>query len=164
VNQSDLVDLFLQRAAASGARAERVEGPSDLDTVILSALEEAGLIFCPGITEKEMAVSIPEHRRTKDYRMAAITIEEVLGGIAETGSLICSNAGGKALQANMLPEHHIAILAREKIFPTLESFFRSTTELPSHLSFITGPSRTSDIEKTLIIGVHGPQRVTILVW
>lgn len=106
---------------------------------------------------------IPEERRTQDYSLAAITIEEVSGAIAESGTIICSASEGRALQAGMLPEHHVAIVSREKIFPTIEDFLASTETLPSILTFITGPSRTTDIEKKLVIGVHGPETLTVAV-
>ncbi|MCX5862104.1 MAG: LUD domain-containing protein, partial [Deltaproteobacteria bacterium] len=74
------------------------------------------------------------------------------------------SASGKFLQASLLTEHHVAIVPREKIFPTFPEFFASLAEMPTNITLITGPSRTADIEKTLIIGMHGPKKVTVIVW
>jgi L-lactate dehydrogenase complex protein LldG len=135
-----------------------------LEELVRGLLTEEGSVFCFGLTDKERAVRIPEERRSQDYSFAAITIEEVSGAIAESGTIICSASGGRALQAGMVPEHHVAIVSREKIFPNIEGVLESFTTLPSTLTFITGPSRTADIEKKLVIGVHGPERLTVAVW
>jgi len=164
MTQDDLVTLFLETSSKVVTKAIRVTGLAQIEELVRDLLTEEGSVFCPGLTEKEKAVIIPEERRAQGYRSAAVTIEEVSGAIAETGSIICSASGGRALQSGMLPEHHVAIVSREKIFRSIDSFLESVTTLPSTLTFITGPSRTADIEKKLVIGVHGPERLTVAVW
>jgi L-lactate dehydrogenase complex protein LldG len=93
-----------------------------------------------------------------------VTVEEVLAGIAETGSIVCASLEGRAVQASVLPSHHVALLPAEKIFLTLDEFFADhAASPPTNLVVITGPSRTADIELTLAIGVHGPERLDVLV-
>lgn len=161
--RSDPVSLFLEAASKAGAKTIRLAGIEQVEELVRELLTEQGNVFCSTLTDNERAVRIPEERRTQDYSMASITIEEVSGAIAESGTIICSASGGRALQASMLPEHHAAMVSREKIFPTMEAFLASTKTLPSILTFITGPSRTADIEKKLVIGVHGPERLTVAV-
>lgn len=164
MSKDGAIKLFLEKAADSGAQTRLIECAKDMTAMISDLLTEDGLIFCQGVTAKESAVLIPDERRSPDCRSASIAIEEVTGGIAETGTLICSGASRRALQAGMLPEHHVAIVARDNIFESFESFLESCGELPSHLVFVTGPSRTADIEKQLVMGAHGPERVTVIVW
>jgi L-lactate dehydrogenase complex protein LldF len=164
VMRSDPVSLFLETANKAGAKTIRLAGIEQVEELVRELLTEQGNVFCSRLTDNERAVRIPEERSTQDYNVAAIAIEEVLGAIAESGSIICSASGGRALQAGMLSEHHAAIVSREKIFPTIEAFLASTETLPSILTFITGPSRTADIEKKLVIGVHGPERLTVAVF
>jgi L-lactate utilization protein LutC len=103
-------------------------------------------------------------RRVDDYASAEVTVEEVLAGIAETGSIVCASLEGRAVQASVLPSRHVALLPAEKIFPNLDEFFAAhAASPPTNLVVITGPSRTADIELTLAIGVHGPERLDVLV-
>jgi L-lactate dehydrogenase complex protein LldG len=88
--------------------------------------------------------------------------------IAQTGSIMVSgpSAGGRAL--SVLPPHHIVIARASQMVPDLTAAFelikqRYGADSPSFLSFITGPSRTGDIERVLVLGAHGPKRLTILL-
>ncbi len=67
----------------------------------------------------------------------------------------------------MLPPHHIVIARREQLVPDLSAAFallkeKYGTHFPSMISFITGPSRTGDIERILVLGAHGPKKLTVL--
>jgi len=87
--------------------------------------------------------------------------------VAQTGSVLVSSrsAGGRAL--SVLPPHHVVLAKREQLLPDLPSAFallksRYASGFPSFFSFITGPSRTGDIERILVLGAHGPKKLTIL--
>jgi L-lactate utilization protein LutC len=86
--------------------------------------------------------------------------------VAQTGSIVVStlSAGGRAL--SVLPPTHLVIARREQIVPDLVSAMallrkRYDRHWPSALSVITGPSRTADIEKILVMGAHGPKRLVL---
>ena len=88
--------------------------------------------------------------------------------VAQTGSVLVTtqSAGGRAL--SVLPPHHIVIATRDQVVPDLARALqlarkRYAPNWPSFLSFITGPSRTGDIERILVLGAHGPKRLTILL-
>lgn len=89
--------------------------------------------------------------------------------VAQTGSVLITSrsAGGRAL--SVLPPHHVVLARREQMVPDLASAYarlRSTygSAFPSLISFITGPSRTGDIERILVLGAHGPKRLTVICW
>ncbi|MBN2506639.1 MAG: lactate utilization protein [Verrucomicrobia bacterium] len=89
--------------------------------------------------------------------------------VAHTGSVLVTSrsAGGRAL--SVLPPHHVVLARREQLLPGLpEAFALLKTKYggnyPSMISFITGPSRTGDIERTLVLGAHGPKKLTVLLW
>lgn len=93
-----------------------------------------------------------------------ITLVESL--VAESGSLLVSTQiAGRA--SSVLPPHHLAIATADQIVPDLDSALgnlqQKYAQIPSSASLITGPSRTADIEKILVLGVHGPRRLTLLV-
>ena len=86
--------------------------------------------------------------------------------IAQTGSVLVTNrsAGGRAL--SVLPPHHVVIARREQMLRDLPAAFelvkkKYAANYPSMISFITGPSRTGDIERILVLGAHGPKKLTI---
>ena len=161
----DKISLFRARIAWSGAGVKLVTSPEGLQSAISELVQGADSVYCPGITEIEKSIVIPPEARVSDYMHAKITVEEVMAGIAETGTIVCVSSSGKALQASLVSYHHVAIVLREKIFADLDEFFaRMTDPLPTNITFVTGPSRTGDIEQTLSIGVHGPGRVDVVIY
>ena len=89
--------------------------------------------------------------------------------IAQTGGVAVTSrsAGGRAL--SVLPPHHVVIARREQLVADLPAAFellrqKYAPDYPSMISFITGPSRTGDIERILVLGAHGPKKLTILVF
>jgi L-lactate dehydrogenase complex protein LldG len=87
--------------------------------------------------------------------------------VAQTGSVLitCKSAGGRTL--SILPPHHIVLARRDQLVPDLTVAFAVLREtygdnFPSLISFVTGPSRTGDIERILVLGAHGPKQLTVL--
>jgi len=86
--------------------------------------------------------------------------------VAQTGSVLVTNrsAGGRAL--SVLPPHHVVLARKEQLVADLPAAFellrkKYGDDFPSMISFITGPSRTGDIERILVLGAHGPKKLTI---
>ena len=93
-------------------------------------------------------------------------------GVAETGSIIVHIDPSDARLTTMLPAVHAALLPETAIVESLEDGLLVTRDLilrlqregrPSYLSWVTGPSRTADIERVLTIGVHGPRELHIVL-
>ena len=87
-------------------------------------------------------------------------ITTTYGGVADTGSVILVPNAKEPRLLSLAPPIHLAILEVERIFPTLGAFLKRgdfQNHTPSNLVFVTGPSRTADIELTLTVGVHGPK-------
>ena len=87
--------------------------------------------------------------------------------VAETGSLLLLSGPDTYASASLLPETHIAILPASRIVAYMEDAFALVRaergELPRATNFISGPSRTGDIEQTIVLGAHGPYRVHVIV-
>jgi L-lactate dehydrogenase complex protein LldG len=69
----------------------------------------------------------------------------------------------------VLPEHHVVLARRSQLLADLPAAYellhqRYGSAWPSLMTFITGPSRTGDIERILVLGAHGPKKLTILLW
>ena len=87
-------------------------------------------------------------------------------GIADTGTLVLNSDSEELRIATMLSETHVAVLSVENVVPSMDALEGYMSEHfkkgPGYIAFITGPSRTADIERILTIGVHGPERLHIL--
>ena len=88
--------------------------------------------------------------------------------VAQTGSVLVTSrsAGGRAL--SVLPPHHVVLARADQLVAGLPDAFalleaKYAAGYPSMISFITGPSRTGDIERILVLGAHGPKRLTVLM-
>lgn len=87
--------------------------------------------------------------------------------VAETGSLLLLSGPDTYASASLLPETHIAIVPASRIVAYMEHAFALVRAergaLPRATNFISGPSRTGDIEQTIVLGAHGPYRVHVIV-
>jgi len=118
------------------------------------------------------ALNLPLLRTDRAYDVHSLEacdagISECDALIAQTGSVLVTNrsAGGRAL--SVLPPHHVVLARRDQLVADLPAAFallkqRYADNFPSMISFITGPSRTGDIERILVLGAHGPKKLTII--
>jgi L-lactate utilization protein LutC len=110
-----------------------------------------------GITIDEVK---PNNRRAL-LSKAKLGITFCDGLVAETGTVVLINHPSEPRELSLLPEYHVVIAKQTQLYESLEICFTNIKQLypagsiPS-MTLISGPSRTSDIEKTLVIGVHGP--------
>ena len=117
------------------------------------------------------ALALPTLLTERGYDVAALeqcdaALTQCDALVAQTGSVLITSrsAGGRTLSA--LTPHHVVLATREQLVPDLTAAFallaeRYGEDYPSLMSFITGPSRTGDIERILVLGAHGPKRLTI---
>jgi len=100
-----------------------------------------------------------------DVPEVAVSVASAETGIAETGTIVESSAVAGSRVLSALPPIHVVLLSPEDVLMNHREFFQSVElgQQESARLLVTGPSRTADIEKTLIIGVHGPKKLfTIL--
>jgi L-lactate dehydrogenase complex protein LldG len=87
--------------------------------------------------------------------------------IAETGTLMLLSGESEHATSSLLPDTHVAIVPASRIVRSMEDAWdclrRERGTLPRQVNFVSGPSRTADIEMTLVMGAHGPFRVHILI-
>ena len=91
-----------------------------------------------------------------------VGVTNAICGLADTGSVLIVDGAGDPLKASLLPEIHIAVLKSSDILPSLPDAMKLVKN-SSAAVFITGPSRTADIEMTLTIGVHGPKEIHVFL-
>ncbi len=84
--------------------------------------------------------------------------------VAETGSVVQTDRGGRTLLPGLLPEVHVALIPPEALVDRIEECLAALAhDPPRTISFLSGPSRTADIELTLTVGVHGPGKMVAVL-
>jgi len=106
-----------------------------------------------------------ESRAARDTDPVGIT--GAFCAIAETGTLVTVTGRDTPATLSLLPETHVAVVRKSRIVPGMEEAWRlvreELREPPRAVTFISGPSRTADIEQTVTLGAHGPYRVHIVM-
>ncbi len=148
----DFISLFLRQTDMLPARkpfAVWAPGP------FLAAIDTARLC------EENPGLSFDVSRQTAADAQVGIT--EMGWALADTGSLVADQTAVEQRLASTLPAIHVALIGTNRILPDKVAVFSRITPLTSrYIAFITGPSRTADIERVLTIGVHGPKRLVIV--
>jgi L-lactate dehydrogenase complex protein LldG len=178
----DLMAMFTQRAAVVGMQVERIATEALMQRLHALLQEHQVKRLATAVGTIPQALELNNLLRRRGYDVidwrafegmdeqfdldAGIT--DVHAALAETGTLVhCTDAGhGRGL--SLLPPLHIAIVRASDILPDMLDYWQRVAgllprELPSSQVFITGPSKTADIEGILITGVHGPGKVIVLV-
>lgn len=110
----------------------------------------------------------PFYKTDKDFEMAEVGITMCEALIARNGSILVSNQNEAGRRLSIFPHHHIVIARTGQMVMDLKDGFKLIknkygSQLPSMISTITGPSRTADIEKTLVLGAHGPKELFVFL-
>ncbi len=144
------VDLFLENFKAAGGEV------ASLDDVLG---EFGGCTFCieprlkKRFVEKRLKEAPPEE--------AEVSITRATAAAADTGSLIFAFDEEDTHKLTALPKVHVALLQKRKIYKTIEDALRKVEG--SYISVVTGPSKTGDIELIHVAGVHGPERLIVVL-
>lgn len=127
-------------------------------------------IYCwePELQELLSEYEFPFYKTDKDFEMAEVGITLCEALIARNGSVMVSNGNAAGRRLSIFPHHHIVIARTGQLVLDLKDAFqllktRYGTQIPSMISTITGPSRTADIEKTLVLGAHGPKELFVFL-
>ncbi len=109
----------------------------------------------------------PERRaRLNEIDDVLVGLTGAYGALADTGSLIAVSGPGRGRIASLLPPMHIGVVYAEQLAPSLAHFLAANpgvADIGSNVVAITGPSRTGDIEGTLVLGVHGPGALHVVL-
>lgn len=178
----DLLTMFAERAAAVGMKVHRLRSDAVVAILIdvLRALDAKRLGVAAGAVARQFDLeprlsaagfALLDWPATvgldPQYELDA-GVTDVHAALAETGTLVCASDAAHTRGLSLVPPAHVAIVRRSDVLPDLIDFYARYrgipgSELPSSIAFITGPSKTADIEGELITGVHGPGHVHILL-
>lgn len=174
-----LEDLFTEQAESVQAAVSRASGWDEVvryavdltrrqqgTSLAAVGLEQANLeVLAKLCSEAAIELLTPPLRPHLAEIHTALTAADY--GIAETGTLVLDSSSEDLRIATMLSETHVAVLPANRIVADamdLEPILAEQQQAsPRYLAFITGASRTADIERVLAIGVHGPKQLHILI-
>lgn len=172
----DLLEHFLAQAQRMASTVERVPSLDAVPEAVLRYLAARGLdqrvVAWPALRAldfESLPVQHPELRI--EYRPPGgddqVTLTGAFAAIAETGTLMLLSSPNTPAAAHLLPETHIAIVLADRVVAHYEDGFALLRaehgEVPRAINLVSGPSRTADIEQTLVMGAHGPYRVHIIL-
>jgi L-lactate dehydrogenase complex protein LldG len=173
----DQLALFARNAAELKADFRLLDSAEEAALTLLNLGKTAGWkkVAChPGQLTDAVCSTLPFEQFHTNRGYDPHNLEACDAGISEcdllvaqTGTVVVTSrsAGGRAL--SVLPPHHIVIARKDQLVPDLPAAFERLrdqygADYPSMISLITGPSRTGDIERILVLGAHGPKQLTVL--
>ena len=176
---ADLVEHFMRRARAMESSVERLAGRSEIPRAVARYLDGLQLSSALAPAKLDTGVCWPELAGL-DWGGAGLHLEArpatgndslavtgVFCAIAETGTMVIVSGAETPTASVLLPETHVAVVPAERIVAGMEEAFAllrtERTALPRAVNMVSGPSRTGDIEQTIVLGAHGPYRVHILI-
>ncbi|GAB4507213.1 MAG: lactate utilization protein C [Sulfuricaulis sp.] len=169
--EDDLVKRFGERAMSLSSDVARARTITEIPGLVARYLSERQLPM-QGVCWPALA-PYSWHSAGIELEARAARGDDLVGvtgafvGIAETGTLVLLSGSETPATVSLLPETHIAVLESGRIVATMEQAWdRLRVErgaLPRAVNFVSGPSRTADIEQTVTLGAHGPYRVLIII-
>jgi len=175
-----LVELFRKQAEAAAATVVEVARAEDVPAAVADYLRGRNLppqirlspdARVNALDWKSQPLLETSTGASDGHDLASVT--PVLAGVAETGTLMVHSGAATPNTLHFLPETHIAVVYADELVGTYEEGWKalraqragdlSKGAMPRTVSFVTGPSRSADIGKILLMGAHGPKRLHVIM-
>jgi L-lactate dehydrogenase complex protein LldG len=168
--------LFREKAEGVSASVVRVGSAAEVPAAVADYLRsknlpqairrgaDARLAGLPWDAEPQLAVTIGP---SDGQDLAGLS--HAMAGVAETGTVVLTSGPDNPTTLNFLPEHHLVVVAAEDVVGDYETAWARVRavfgagRMPRALNMITGPSRSGDIEQTILLGAHGPRSLHLIV-
>lgn len=170
-----LLALFLAQAEGVNATVARVAEASEVPAAVADYLKGANLPPKLRMAPHPELRALPWKERAPLLEIAegraeaedAVSVTTAFAGVAETGTLVLHSGALSPTTLNFLPETHVVVLRADQVVGAYEEAWdrlRAAGEgLPRTVNFVTGPSRTGDIEQQIQLGAHGPRRLHVVL-
>jgi L-lactate dehydrogenase complex protein LldG len=176
----DRVAQFCAMAERMASTVETVASAAQAPEAVARYLAALGIapkiVAWPALRELSwsgagVAAEYRAPRRDESAGTDLVGITGAFCAIAETGTLVLLSGLDTPASTHLLPETHIALLPEDRIVATMEDAFEllrseaggAARMMPRSINMVSGPSRTGDIEQTIVLGAHGPYRVHIII-
>ncbi|MCA1729981.1 MAG: lactate utilization protein C [Actinobacteria bacterium] len=175
--REEIVERFAERAAEYESTVHRIR-EADLPRAIAEACERRGvrrLVIPPGLPQEWIPEDIETLRDAARPRLTNEELDESDGvltgcslGISQTGTIVLDAGEGQGRRAlTLLPDYHLCVVREDQVVGLVPEAFEKLEETVKNegqaITFISGPSATSDIELNRVEGVHGPRTLEVLI-
>jgi L-lactate dehydrogenase complex protein LldG len=178
--EGDLILRFRAMAERMASTVDEVAHLTDAPAAVAAYLRAQSLplaaVAWPALAALDWAatgLSVQFRRPRFDEREGsdAVGITGCFCALAETGTLVLLSGAQTHASTHLLPETHVALVPASRIVATMEDAFALMRDerggagamMPRAVNMVSGPSRTGDIEQTIVLGAHGPYRVHIVI-
>jgi len=168
--------LFRAMVEAANGSVEEIAEAADVPSAIAALLRRHNLPMEVKRGADPRLAALPwERERTLEVSVGPsdgkdlVALSHAFGAVAESGTLMLVSGADNPTTLNFLPDTHVVIVDAKDVAGDYETLWRKLREtygdslMPRTVNLITGPSRSADIEQTLILGAHGPRRLHVIV-
>jgi L-lactate dehydrogenase complex protein LldG len=170
------LDLFARMVELASGSIARVDDLADVPAEVGAFLRRHNLPMAAQRGADPLLAALPwERAGTLDISAAPslgnaqTSVSHAFGGVAETGTVVMASGADNPTSLNFLPDNHIVVVEAKDIVGDYETIWQRLRDkfgdgtMPRAVNLITGPSRSADIEQTLILGAHGPRRLHVIL-
>lgn len=164
----NLVDRFAAMVVETQATLDRIASRAEAPAAIARFLSQAGL--SPSVAASSALSGLDWSGCAVRFGAALagdqVSVTPALKGVAETGTLVLASDAEHPSSLNFLPDIHIVLVLAVDVIGCYEeawAVLRQAGSWPRTVNWITGPSRTADIEQSLLLGAHGPRRLHVVL-
>ena len=173
--EAERLKLFCDKAEASAATVTRVASSADVPAEVARFLRDSNLPATLRMGADPALGAMPWSATTLDVSRGPSDgsdingVSRAFGAVAESGTLALVSGQDNPTTLNFLPDNHIVVVEARDVAGDYEAVLARLRErygkgtMPRTLNFVTGPSRSADIEQQLILGAHGPRRLHVVV-
>jgi L-lactate dehydrogenase complex protein LldG len=168
--------LFRAMVEAANGSIEEIADANDVPSAIAALLRRHNLPMALKRGADPRLAALPwERAGTLEVSVGPsagndlVAVSHAFGAVAESGTLMLVSGPDNPTTLNFLPDTHVVVVDAKDVVGDYETLWRKLREkfgagaMPRTVNLITGPSRSADIEQTLILGAHGPRRLHVIV-
>jgi L-lactate dehydrogenase complex protein LldG len=167
--------LFTAMAEKVSATVARVADAADVPAAVADYLRTHNLPATARMGDDKLLAGLPWDKTQITVSRGAADEDDAVGiarafaAVAESGTLVLASGPDNPTTVNFLPETHIVVLKAEDVAGDYETVWdrlrlaEGKSKMPRTVNMVTGPSRSGDIEQTILLGAHGPRRLHIVV-
>ena len=175
VTGQSLIDLFKRYLGIASATLDEVASEAEVPAAVARYLSSRNLPAKLRVSPDKRVAGLPwSNQPLLEVSTGAsdgfdeTSVTPVLAGVAETGTLVLNSSAETPSTLHFLPDTHIVVMKTSEIVGTYEGALdllkaKNGGKMPRTVNFVTGPSRSADIGKILLMGAHGPKRLHVVL-
>lgn len=173
---AERVALFQKMAMEAGTTITGLSSPAAIPAAVADFLAKENLPAEVRLAPDPLLTALPWSDRPlltvttgPSDGSHAVSVTVAMAGVAETGTLVLASGPEAPTTLNLLPDTHVVVLSTSDVVGSYEEIWTALRDrygvgvMPRTVNFITGPSRSADIEQKLQMGAHGPRRLHVLL-